>query len=162
MNFIKVHLPIIKNLMPTTINNNPNNLETKFWPNAIPKLAPKNDMIKIPIPIMDATLKSTSPFLKYLKTAKKLTGSSIEARDVPIDLLKGYFKINPFKNVYLVETSMDRNSSGSLCINEDIASKPELVGTQYALLSAAWFFSKNCLKKCVDAYKKCPYCNVGF
>lgn len=95
MNFIKVHLPIIKNLMPTTINNNPNNLETKFWPNAIPKLAPKNDMIKIPIPIMDATLKSTSPFLKYLKTAKKLTGSSIEARDVPIDLLKGYFKINP-------------------------------------------------------------------
>ena len=34
---------------------------------------------------------------------------------------------------------------------EDIASKPELVGTQYALLSAAWFFSKNCLKKCVDA-----------
>ena len=33
-------------------------------------------------------------------------------------------------------------------IGEDIASNPDLVATKYPLLSAAWFFSKNCLKKC--------------
>jgi len=35
-------------------------------------------------------------------------------------------------------------------INEDIAANPDLVATKYPLLSAAWFFSKNCLGKCVD------------
>lgn len=48
-------------------------------------------------------------------------------------------------------TGKDNYTAFGKSINEDIASKPELVGTQYALLSAAWFFSKNCLKKCVDA-----------
>jgi putative chitinase len=33
-------------------------------------------------------------------------------------------------------------------IKEDLVSNPELVATTYPLLSAAWFFSKNCLKKC--------------
>ena len=47
-------------------------------------------------------------------------------------------------------TGKDNYTAFGKSINEDIASKPELVGTQYALLSAAWFFSKNCLKKCVD------------
>ena len=36
-------------------------------------------------------------------------------------------------------------------INEDIAANPDLVATKYPLLSAAWFFSKNCLAKCKDA-----------
>jgi putative chitinase len=36
-------------------------------------------------------------------------------------------------------------------INEDIATNPDLVATKYPLLSAAWFFSKNCLVKCKDA-----------
>jgi putative chitinase len=36
-------------------------------------------------------------------------------------------------------------------INEDLISNPDLVSTKFPLLSAAWFFSKNCLKKCVDA-----------
>jgi len=36
-------------------------------------------------------------------------------------------------------------------INEDIATNPDLVATKYPLLSAAWFFSKNCLTKCKDA-----------
>ena len=36
-------------------------------------------------------------------------------------------------------------------VAEDILSNPDLVATKYPLLSAAWFFHKNCLKKCVDA-----------
>jgi putative chitinase len=36
-------------------------------------------------------------------------------------------------------------------IGVDVVSNPDLVATQYPLLSAAWFFSKNCLGKCVDA-----------
>ncbi len=36
-------------------------------------------------------------------------------------------------------------------INVDIAANPDLVATKYPLLSAAWFFSKNCLAKCKDA-----------
>ena len=47
-------------------------------------------------------------------------------------------------------TGKDNYTAFGKSINEDIASKPELVGTKYSLLSAAWFFSKNCLKKCVD------------
>ena len=34
-------------------------------------------------------------------------------------------------------------------INEDIVSNPDKVATNYPLLSAAWFFSKNCLGKCI-------------
>jgi putative chitinase len=47
-------------------------------------------------------------------------------------------------------------------INEDIVSNPDKVATNYPLLSAAWFFSKNCLGKCttptieaVTAVTKC-------
>jgi putative chitinase len=36
-------------------------------------------------------------------------------------------------------------------VPEDIVNNPELVATKYPLVSAAWFFSKNCLKKCVDS-----------
>ena len=36
-------------------------------------------------------------------------------------------------------------------ISVDIAANPDLVATKYPLLSAAWFFSKNCLSKCKDA-----------
>ena len=36
-------------------------------------------------------------------------------------------------------------------IGVDIAANPDLVATKYPLLSAAWFFSKNCLSKCKDA-----------
>ena len=40
-------------------------------------------------------------------------------------------------------------------INEDITSNPDLVATKYPLLSAAWFFHKNCLHKCVDSSDAC-------
>lgn len=33
-------------------------------------------------------------------------------------------------------------------INDDVVTNPDIVATKYPLLSAAWFFNKNCLKKC--------------
>jgi putative chitinase len=36
-------------------------------------------------------------------------------------------------------------------VEENIVENPELVATKYPLLSAAWFFKKNCLGKCTDA-----------
>jgi putative chitinase len=39
----------------------------------------------------------------------------------------------------------------SKAINEDVTSNPDLVATKYPLLSAAWFFHKNCLGRCKDA-----------
>ena len=36
-------------------------------------------------------------------------------------------------------------------IGVDTVANPDLVATKYPLLSAAWFFSKNCLGKCKDA-----------
>jgi putative chitinase len=52
---------------------------------------------------------------------------------------------------YIQLTGKDNYTAFGKSINEDIASNPDLVATKYPLLSAAWFFSKNCLKKCVDA-----------
>lgn len=36
-------------------------------------------------------------------------------------------------------------------VAENIVENPDLVATKYPLLSAAWFFHKNCLSKCKDA-----------
>jgi len=36
-------------------------------------------------------------------------------------------------------------------VPENLVETPDLVATKYPLLSAAWFFHKNCLGKCVDA-----------
>ena len=52
---------------------------------------------------------------------------------------------------YIQLTGKDNYTAFGKSINEDIANNPDLVATKYPLLSAAWFFSKNCLKKCVDA-----------
>jgi putative chitinase len=48
-------------------------------------------------------------------------------------------------------TGKDNYTAFGKAINEDIVGNPDLVSTKYPLLSAAWFFSKNCLHKCVDA-----------
>ena len=45
-------------------------------------------------------------------------------------------------------TGKENYKSFGLAINEDIVNNPDLVATKYPLLSAAWFFNKNCLKKC--------------
>lgn len=52
---------------------------------------------------------------------------------------------------YIQLTGKDNYTAFGKSINEDIAGNPDLVASKYPLLSAAWFFSKNCLKKCVDA-----------
>ena len=51
---------------------------------------------------------------------------------------------------YIQLTGKDNYTAFGKAINEDILSNPDLVSTKYPLLSAAWFFSKNCLKRCVD------------
>jgi len=48
-------------------------------------------------------------------------------------------------------TGKDNYKAFGAAIGVDILANPDLVATEYALLSAAWFFSKNCLRKCVDA-----------
>lgn len=52
---------------------------------------------------------------------------------------------------YIQLTGKDNYTAFGKSINEDIVGNPDLVSTKYPLLSAAWFFSKNCLSKCVDA-----------
>jgi putative chitinase len=52
---------------------------------------------------------------------------------------------------YIQLTGKDNYTAFGKAINEDIASNPDLVATKYPLLSAAWFFHKNCLGKCTDA-----------
>ena len=52
---------------------------------------------------------------------------------------------------YIQLTGKDNYTAFGKAIGEDIVNNPDLVATKYPLLSAAWFFSKNCLKKCVDA-----------
>jgi putative chitinase len=51
---------------------------------------------------------------------------------------------------YIQLTGKDNYTAFGKAINEDILSNPDLVSSKYPLLSAAWFFSKNCLGKCVD------------
>ena len=52
---------------------------------------------------------------------------------------------------YIQLTGKDNYTAFGKAIGVDIAANPDLVATKYPLLSAAWFFSKNCLKRCVDA-----------
>lgn len=47
-------------------------------------------------------------------------------------------------------TGKDNYTAFGKAINEDVISNPDVVATKYPLLSAAWFFSKNCLNKCID------------
>lgn len=52
---------------------------------------------------------------------------------------------------YIQLTGKDNYTAFGKAINEDMVNNPDLVAIKYPLLSAAWFFSKNCLRKCVDA-----------
>jgi putative chitinase len=51
---------------------------------------------------------------------------------------------------YIQLTGKDNYTAFGKAIKEDITSNPDLVATQYALLSAAWFFHKNGLHKIAD------------
>ena len=51
---------------------------------------------------------------------------------------------------YIQLTGKDNYTAFGKSINEDICSSPDKVASNYALLSAAWFFSKNGLHKMAD------------
>jgi putative chitinase len=51
---------------------------------------------------------------------------------------------------YIQLTGKDNYAAFSKAINEDCITNPDLVATQYALASAAWFWSKNGLNKIAD------------
>jgi putative chitinase len=51
---------------------------------------------------------------------------------------------------YIQLTGKENYTSFGKSINEDICSNPDKVASSYALLSAAWFFSKNGLHKMAD------------
>ena len=51
---------------------------------------------------------------------------------------------------YIQLTGKDNYTAFGKSINEDIAANPTVVAEKYALLSAAWFFSKNGLHKLAD------------
>jgi putative chitinase len=49
---------------------------------------------------------------------------------------------------YIQLTGKNNYTAFGNAINENLIDNPDLVATKYPLLSAAWFFHKNCLKKC--------------
>jgi putative chitinase len=51
---------------------------------------------------------------------------------------------------YIQLTGKDNYTAFGKSINEDMSANPEKVASSYALLSAAWFFSKNGLHKMAD------------
>jgi putative chitinase len=51
---------------------------------------------------------------------------------------------------YIQLTGKDNYTAFGKAINEDLVSNPDKVATNYALLSAAWFFTKNGLHKIAD------------
>lgn len=52
---------------------------------------------------------------------------------------------------YIQLTGKSNYTAFDAVVPEDIVANPDLVATKYPLLSAAWFFHKNCLIKCKDA-----------
>jgi putative chitinase len=52
---------------------------------------------------------------------------------------------------YIQLTGKQNYTAFGKAIGVDIVANPDLVASKYPLLSAAWFFSKNCLGKCKDA-----------
>jgi putative chitinase len=51
---------------------------------------------------------------------------------------------------YIQLTGKDNYTAFGKAINEDMTANPDKVATHYALLSAAWFFSKNGLHRMAD------------
>ena len=52
---------------------------------------------------------------------------------------------------YIQLTGKSNYAEFDKVVTENILESPDLVATKYPLLSAAWFFHKNCLGKCKDA-----------
>ena len=52
---------------------------------------------------------------------------------------------------YIQLTGKNNYSEFDKFVDENILENPDLVATKYPLLSAAWFFSRNCLNRAIDA-----------
>lgn len=52
---------------------------------------------------------------------------------------------------YIQLTGKSNYTEFDKVVTENIVENPDLVATKYPLLSAAWFFHKNCLGRCKDA-----------
>ena len=52
---------------------------------------------------------------------------------------------------YIQLTGKSNYTEFDKVVSENIVENPDLVATKYPLLSAAWFFHKNCLRRCADA-----------
>ena len=52
---------------------------------------------------------------------------------------------------YIQLTGKNNYAEFDKVVSENILQYPDLVSTKYPLLSAAWFFHKNCLGRCKDA-----------
>lgn len=52
---------------------------------------------------------------------------------------------------YIQLTGKNNYTEFDKVVPENLLESPDLVATKYPLLSAAWFFHKNCLGKCKDA-----------
>jgi len=52
---------------------------------------------------------------------------------------------------YIQLTGKHNYSEFDKFVDDDIVANPDLVSSKYPLLSAAWFFNKNCLGRCTDA-----------
>lgn len=52
---------------------------------------------------------------------------------------------------YIQLTGKHNYSEFDKFVDDDIVTNPDLVASKYPLLSAAWFFHKNCLGRCTDA-----------
>lgn len=55
---------------------------------------------------------------------------------------------------YIQLTGKDNYKAFGKAIDVDLEKNPELVATTYPLMSAAWFFNKNCLSKCDSGANK--------
>jgi putative chitinase len=51
---------------------------------------------------------------------------------------------------YIQLTGKNNYKAFDAVVEDDVIANPDLVATKYPLLSAAWFFNKNCLGKCAD------------
>ena len=52
---------------------------------------------------------------------------------------------------YIQLTGRNNYAEFDKFVTENILENPDLVATKYPLLSAAWFFNKNCLRRATDA-----------
>ena len=67
---------------------------------------------------------------------------------------------------YIQLTGKDNYTAFNKFVGDDVITSPDLVATKYPLMSAGWFFSKNCLKKCdagssVEVIKSVTACVNG-